>query len=183
MLARMRGRDATADGVFVTGVLTTGIYCLPSCPARPPNPENVVFFPTEGAASAAGLRPCKRCRPDQFYAGLDPARERFEAAYRVVLEDVAAVPTVGDFAGRVGVSVSTLHALAVRYAGRPPGELIRRSRIETATRLLEAGSPVAGVAFEVGYESLSAFYARFKAATGSTPAAYAAAAPSAGSTP
>ena len=60
MLARMRTRDRTADGLFLTGVVTTGTYCLPSCPARTPNPENAVFFATAAGAVAAGLRALQR---------------------------------------------------------------------------------------------------------------------------
>ena len=74
MLTRMQARDPAADGLFVTGVLTTGIYCLPSCPARTPKPENVAFFATPADAAAARLRPCRRCRPDEHERGLDPNR-------------------------------------------------------------------------------------------------------------
>ena len=57
-------RDQSADGAFWYGVGTTGIYCRPHCPSRPKR-ENVRFFETPAAAHAAGLRPCRRCRPDQ----------------------------------------------------------------------------------------------------------------------
>ncbi|HET6765421.1 MAG TPA: Ada metal-binding domain-containing protein, partial [Longimicrobiaceae bacterium] len=72
MLQRFYARDRTADGEFVTGVLTTGIYCLPSCAARKPLPENVRFFAAEDDARQAGLRACRRCRPDNFYREYDP---------------------------------------------------------------------------------------------------------------
>ena len=174
MLARMRAADPTADGLFVTGVVTTGIYCLPSCPARKPNPENVVFFGDGAGARAAGLRPCKRCHPDDYEAGIDRERERFASAQRALAADPASVRDVGAFADRVGVSPSTLHALAVRVTGRPPGELIHAARIEAAKRILAAGAETAtGTAFAVGYESVSAFYVRFRRATGTTPGAFA----------
>jgi AraC family transcriptional regulator of adaptative response/methylated-DNA-[protein]-cysteine methyltransferase len=57
-------RDGRADGRFWYGVMTTGIYCRPQCPSRRPKPDNTRFFNTPEAARAAGLRPCKRCRPD-----------------------------------------------------------------------------------------------------------------------
>src|SRR3954465_281560 len=60
----IQSRDARFDGVFFTAVTSTGIYCRPSCPARPPRAENVRFFPTAAAAQAAGFRACLRCRPD-----------------------------------------------------------------------------------------------------------------------
>ncbi len=62
----VKERDARFDGLFFTGVLTTGIYCKPSCSARLPKSENVKFFRTTAAAQEAGLRPCKRCKPDQL---------------------------------------------------------------------------------------------------------------------
>ncbi|HVS02188.1 MAG TPA: Ada metal-binding domain-containing protein, partial [Thermoanaerobaculia bacterium] len=66
MIERARARDAAWDGRFYTGVLSTGIFCLPSCPARPPREDNVRFFPSVDEARRAGLRPCLRCRPEDF---------------------------------------------------------------------------------------------------------------------
>src|SRR5579872_7103760 len=68
---RSHARQGRFDGRFIIGVMTTGIYCLPSCAARPPKPENVRLFTTEAAARAAGLRACKRCRPHLYYRGED----------------------------------------------------------------------------------------------------------------
>ena len=63
--AAVRARDASADGTFVYSVKTTGVYCRPSCGARPARPENVAFHDTPAAAERAGFRACKRCKPDQ----------------------------------------------------------------------------------------------------------------------
>src|SRR6202046_4340877 len=60
----VQSKDARFDGWFFTAVLTTGIYCRPSCPATPPKPQNMRFFPSAAAAQQAGLRACKRGRPD-----------------------------------------------------------------------------------------------------------------------
>ena len=65
-------------GRFLIGVLTTGIYCLPTCPARRPKPQNVRLFETTAEARAAGLRACKICRPDEFERGEDPELESVE---------------------------------------------------------------------------------------------------------
>ena len=51
------------DGQFFYSVRTTGVYCKPSCRARPPHPGNVLFHPSSQAAEASGFRPCKLCRP------------------------------------------------------------------------------------------------------------------------
>lgn len=174
MLARMRARDASADGHFLTGVTTTGIYCLPSCPARKPKAENVVFFASEGEAREAGLRACKRCRPDHFYAGTDPDCDRLLAALADLQRDPTAIPDVAALAARVGLGHSKLHTLARRCAGTTPAELIHAGRVHAAKRLLQLGKVGATeAAFAVGYESVSAFYARFKRATGMTPRAFA----------
>src|SRR4051794_17979550 len=58
-------RDKSADGSFYYAVATTGVYCRPSCAARPARRENVSFHPTCEAAEAAGFRACKRCRPNE----------------------------------------------------------------------------------------------------------------------
>src|SRR5260370_33284646 len=57
-------RDRTFEGVFVTGVRTTRIFCRPVCPVRPARSANVVFFGSAAAAERAGFRPCLRCRPE-----------------------------------------------------------------------------------------------------------------------
>src|SRR6201989_1512742 len=60
----VQSKDARFDGWFFTAVLTTGIYCRPSCPVVPPKPRNMRFYPSAAAAQEAGFRACKRCRPD-----------------------------------------------------------------------------------------------------------------------
>src|SRR5476651_1923243 len=84
--------DASYNGRFWFGVLTTGIYCLPSCKARKPYQRNVRFFARVEDARAAGLRACKKCYPDDFANGLDPVMEQIEA----LADEVRERP--GDFA-------------------------------------------------------------------------------------
>ncbi|MEM7585146.1 MAG: Ada metal-binding domain-containing protein [Acidobacteriota bacterium] len=173
-LERMNARDRAYDGRFITGVLTTGIYCLPSCPARKPKPQNVVFFATEAAALAAGLRACKRCRPDDFYAGRDRDFQRLASALAELEQDPESFPDVNALARHAGLKLSKLYSVARRSTGSTPSELIHARRIEVAKRLLSEGRVGATeAAYAVGYGSVSAFYARFRAATGSTPSAFA----------
>src|SRR3546814_17627242 len=76
-------RNRTSDGQFVGAVVTTGIYCKPSCPARRPKRENVLFFPDGAAARAAGYSACLRCKPDEVArarVAVDRARPRREGA-------------------------------------------------------------------------------------------------------
>lgn len=76
--------DRRYDGAFFYGVASTGIFCRPSCPSRPPRRDRVRFFPTADAALAAGFRPCKRCRPDltDFSPGQDVAAEAMALLHR-----------------------------------------------------------------------------------------------------
>src|SRR3546814_11528230 len=97
-------RDRALDGRFVTGVLTTGIYCRPSCAARHPLRENVRFFADGAAARATGLRPCNRCLPDAVarheravLAALGASQQRESASGRA---------GVGEYVSISGVAVS-----------------------------------------------------------------------------
>ncbi len=78
--AQMRARDAGADGQFVYAVKTTGVFCRPSCKARPARPENIVFYDTATEAARAGYRPCKRCQPLRDCTA-DTVRMQHIAAY------------------------------------------------------------------------------------------------------
>lgn len=173
MLDRMLASDPAYDGRFVVGVTTTGVYCLPSCRARKPKPDNVRFFPTVEQAREVGLRPCKRCRPDDFYRRHDPDLERIERAVAQVRESPADFADVAAMARLSALGTSKLHELARRHFHATPGQLLTRARIAKAQGLLLAnGSSVAGIAFEVGYEGLSSFNERFRRLAALPPADY-----------
>jgi AraC family transcriptional regulator of adaptative response / DNA-3-methyladenine glycosylase II len=170
MLERFLARDARCNGRFVTGVTTTGIYCLPSCSARKPRPENVVFFDGEDAAKRAGLRACRRCRPDRFYREHDPDRERLEAAVARLAADPSAFPDVAALAKACEVGVTKLVELARRHHHASPLELLARARVERACALLaDTRGSAAEIGFAVGFESLSAFHDNLRQRTGLAP--------------
>lgn len=163
MLDRARARDATWDGRFYTGVLTTGIYCLPSCPARDPKPENVRFFASTTEARDAGLRPCKRCRPDAFARDRDPDVDLVRSLVHQVRRDPGAVRSVAELCRRVDRGSSRLHELFRTHLHRSPGRFLSDCRIEAARRgLAESDDRVTDLAFSVGFESLSAFHDAFR---------------------
>src|SRR5688500_16857909 len=83
MIRAMLDRDVSYDGVYFTAVRTTRIFCRPTCPARKPNPDNVVFYATAADAMAAGFRPCHRCLPMQSSVTPDWVRELLQAAEAV----------------------------------------------------------------------------------------------------
>lgn len=173
MLDRVQHRDPAYDQRFLFGVLTTGIYCRPSCGARRPKPENVAFFENVAAARAAGLRPCKRCQPDAFHDGRDVDREVAEELYARVQEDPAAFHGVADLVRTSGVGSSKLGAICRRYYHHSPAEILAAARLDKARReILESTQPISNAAFDAGYESLSVFNDHFRRRLGLTPRAY-----------
>ena len=173
MIDRMLASDPAYNGRFLIGVLTTGIYCLPSCRARKPKPENVRFFDNPESALRAGLRPCKRCRPDDFYQRYDPDQEIVETLTERVRRDPAAFAGVEDLERVSGLGSSKLHELFRFHFHATPAQVLGRARVEAAQRLLlTTDRPVADVAFEVGYEGLSTFNENFRRLAAMTPAAY-----------
>jgi AraC family transcriptional regulator, regulatory protein of adaptative response / methylated-DNA-[protein]-cysteine methyltransferase len=147
-------KDRRFDGRFVTGVLSTGIYCRPSCPARAPLRENVRFFAGPSEAEAAGLRPCLRCRPE--------AQARDEAAMARALEtiELAEVPVpLAVLAAEAGYSPSHFQRLFKRAVGLSPAAYARARRMERASDALSGGASVTEAIYEAGYSAPSRFYA------------------------
>jgi AraC family transcriptional regulator of adaptative response / DNA-3-methyladenine glycosylase II len=182
MYARVLAGDAASNGRFFFGVTTTGIYCLPSCRARKPLRKNTRFFPTVEAARAGGLRPCRKCRPDDFASGADPVLESIEALVAEMRADPAAFPDVRAVARRSGFGPTRLFELFRLHYHATPADVLLRARLGAArARLRESGAGLAAIAAETGFESLSAFHDQFRRHAGLTPAAYRALAEASGS--
>lgn len=165
--------DPAWDGRFYFGVVTTGIYCRPSCRVRKPRLENVRFFRSPLEARAAGLRPCRRCHPDDFANGDEPDREEVLALVSEVRANPSRFPDVEAMVARSGYGATHLFEVFRRVLGATPASVLKASRIEHAKRLLrETRASVLDVALASGFQSASAFHRRFKAATGLTPAQY-----------
>ena len=162
-------RDRRADGRFVTGVLTTGIYCRPSCAARHPRRENVRFFADGAGARAAGLRACLRCSPDDV--------RRDEAA---VLSAIAAIRAaedgipLADLAAQSGYSPAHFQRVFTRATGLSPAAYARSLRLERAGEALSAGESVTDAIYAAGFSGPSRFYAASEGRMGMTPSAWAA---------
>jgi AraC family transcriptional regulator of adaptative response/methylated-DNA-[protein]-cysteine methyltransferase len=134
-------RDRSFDGRFVIGVLTTGIYCRPSCAARQPRRENVRFFADGGEARNAGLRACKRCRPDEV--------ARDEAAVLAAIDeikssanDLGGLPRLEELAQAVGYSPTHFQRVFTRATGLSPAAYARALREERAREALVSGGSV-----------------------------------------
>jgi len=172
-MARFLAGDKTANGAFLAGVLTTGIYCLPACPARKPLPGNVVFVDTPAEAKARGLRACKRCRPDEFYAGRHPDRQRLTALAEAVRRNPGAWAHASDIAAASPWGTTKCAALFRAHYGLTPAAFLTQARVQAATRLLRLPrQPVLEAGFAVGFDSASAFYRCFRQAVGCAPGEY-----------
>ncbi|WP_158591628.1 DNA-3-methyladenine glycosylase 2 family protein [Deinococcus cavernae] len=170
MLSRMLAADAAFDGRFITGVMSTGIYCLPSCRARKPKPENVVFYVGPPEARQAGLRPCRRCCPDAFYGGGGVQETQIEALHTLPVGELRDVPGLARVAG---VSVRSLHSLLLEQLGCSPADYLNRRRVRQAQEeLLSSDASAAQIAFGAGFQNLSTFGAQFRRLTGLSPSAF-----------
>ena len=166
-------KDPGNDGRFLVGVLTTGIYCLPSCTARQPKDENVRFFLDEVGARSVGLRACKRCRPDHFYRGYDPDRERHESLCINVREQPGEYAAVADMRGESGFGATKLNELFRRHYHTTPAGYLQRARVAGAARALASSNRrVLDVALDVGFESSSAFHDGFQLQFAMSPGSY-----------
>lgn len=152
----VRRRDSNADAWFVYAVTTTGVYCRPSCGARLPRPENTRYFVDAAAASQAGFRPCKRCRPDQART---PQAERIAAARKLIEADGATV-TLDELASRLGTSKYHLQRQFKQATGMTPRQYAAALRLARARRGLLDGAPVTEAMYAAGYGSSGRFYAQ-----------------------
>lgn len=167
-------RDPRFDGRLFVGVLSTGVYCRPSCPSRTPRPENCVFHRTAAACVAAGFRACRRCRPDAQPGTRDWDLDADLAgrALRLVESGVVDAEGVGGLAARLAVSPRHLHRVLVAQLGAGPAELARTHRAQVARQLIEdTDLPLADVAFAAGFRSVRQFNDVMRAHTGMPPSA------------
>ena len=170
---RAEARKGKFDGKFILGVMTTGIYCLPSCAARPPKPENVRLFTTEAEAKIAGLRACKRCRPDLYYKGEDENIALFDGLVARVASAPESFADASALAREAGVSLTKLGDLFRDHAHLAPVSWLRRMRVKrAAVELLSGRDKVAEIGFGAGFESESVFHRQFLHQMRMTPGAY-----------
>ena len=173
MYERVLAGDPAWNGRFFTGVLTTGIYCLPSCKARKPKLENVRFFPTCEAARTAGLRPCKKCHPDDFARGADPVLETVETLVAEIRANPNAFSDARAIVKRLGFGPTRTFELFRLHYHTTPADLLLRARLAATKRdLLASPRSLADIAYAAGFESLSVFHENFRRLNGLTPAAY-----------
>ncbi|HEY8591475.1 MAG TPA: methylated-DNA--[protein]-cysteine S-methyltransferase [Sphingomicrobium sp.] len=165
--AAFERRDRGWDGRVIGAVLTTGIYCKPSCPARRPKRENVRFFADAESARAAGFRACLRCKPDEV------GRDREAVARAVRIIEAAEEPSnLAELAAAVGYAPHHFQRLFKRDLGVSPAEYARGLRSRRAEQALDGSERVTDAVYDAGYQSPSGFYSDAKERLGMTPSAW-----------
>jgi AraC family transcriptional regulator, regulatory protein of adaptative response / DNA-3-methyladenine glycosylase II len=164
----LSARDTRFDGVFFTGVTTTGIYCRPVCSVKTPRESSCQFFGTAAAAEAAGFRPCLRCRPE-----LAPYALQQNLAHAVWQRIAAGALNDGDterLATEVGLSSRQLRRVLLQHFGVTPVELAQTQRLLFAKKLLqETRMTMADIAYSSGFGSVRRFNALFAERYGIAP--------------
>jgi AraC family transcriptional regulator of adaptative response / DNA-3-methyladenine glycosylase II len=168
-------RDPRFDGAFYTGVRTTRIYCRPTCPVKPAQSRNVMFFPTAAAAERAGFRPCLRCRPES--APGTPAWRGAAATVSRALRLIErgfldAEASVSDLADTLGMTTRHLRRLFRRHAGASPTAVATTRRVQRAKALVDGTTmSMSEIAFAAGFASIRRFNSAFRAVYRRSPTA------------
>ncbi len=163
-------RNRQSDGIFVYGVVTTGIYCRPVCSSRLPNRENARFFDTWQLAEEAGFRPCKRCEPRSLSAP-NTAVDAVAQACRIIGE-AEQEPSLNQLADAVGLSPYHFHRLFKKTVGVTPKQYAMEKRLNRVRSNLHQNSTVTEAIYDAGYESGSRFYETSTTSLGMKPSEY-----------
>ena len=161
-------RDAEADGTFYYAVITTGVYCRPSCAARRASRERVRFYRTRIDAERAGFRPCKRCRPTGA-----PLAERHASAVACacrLIEEAREMPRLDTLAAAVGMSSRHFHRVFRTITGSTPKAYASGLRAKRVRDQLARRMPVTEAIYAAGFNSNGRFYAKATRLLGMTPA-------------
>ncbi len=165
--AAVVARDPGADGAFFYSVRTTGVYCRPSCAARPARPENIAFHETAAEARRAGFRPCRRCRPDE--PSLAQQNAALVGKLCRWLETAEHVPSLEQLAQEAQLSRWHLHRLFRSVTGLTPKAYASAHRTQRLRAGLASSGSVTEAIYDAGYHSGSRFYENADQVLGMTP--------------
>jgi AraC family transcriptional regulator of adaptative response/methylated-DNA-[protein]-cysteine methyltransferase len=168
--AAIVARNPAADGQFFYSVKTTGVYCRPSCAARPARPENVQFHSSCEDAERAGFRPCKRCKPNQ-----PPLVEQHAAKVTEIcrlIEAAETAPALDELASKAGLSPYHFHRVFKAVTGLTPKAYAVAHRANRMRTELDRSGTVTAAIFDAGYNSNGRFYEKSDEVLGMTPSNY-----------
>jgi len=163
----VQSRDRAADGVFYYSVRTTGVYCRPSCGARPALRANVAFHDSCAQAESAGFRACLRCKPDQPPLSERQALLVAEACRLIDALDEA--PDLDAVARQVGMSRFHFQRVFKLHAGVTPKAYAAARRAARVRAALETEGSVTDAIYAAGFNSSARFYAGSAAMLGMAP--------------
>lgn len=163
-------RDSAADGVFWYGVVTTGVFCRPSCASRLARRENVRFYESCKEAEHAGFRPCKRCRPDQ--PGLIQQYATMVAETCRQIENAETPPGLDALALSAGMSRYHFHRIFKAVTGVTPKAYSAALRAKRVREKLSGSGTMTDAVFDAGFNSSGRFYAASNQLLGMTPARF-----------
>jgi AraC family transcriptional regulator, regulatory protein of adaptative response / methylated-DNA-[protein]-cysteine methyltransferase len=152
------------NGPFVYGVMTTGVYCRPSCGSRMPLRKNVRFYETAAEAERDGLRACRRCLPD--------GKDRVAEMCRFIEAHADRPPDLAELASRAGLSRFHVQRAFRAAMGVTPKEYAEAFRVRLLKRTLRDAGDVTEAVYEAGFGSSSRVYERADTRLGMTPAQY-----------
>jgi AraC family transcriptional regulator of adaptative response/methylated-DNA-[protein]-cysteine methyltransferase len=166
----LSARDSRAEGAFFYGVVTTGIFCRPTCASRLPRRENVLFFDTVAEAQAAGFRPCKRCNP----TGNDDADTRRNAVIQAckLMDEAEKQPTLEDLSNAVGLSPFYFQRVFKSIVGITPKQYSQQKRAERLRGSLQGSESITRSIYDAGFGSSSRFYTQAVETLGMKPSDY-----------
>jgi AraC family transcriptional regulator of adaptative response/methylated-DNA-[protein]-cysteine methyltransferase len=164
-------RDVSFDGKVIIAVKTTKIYCRPSCPAKSPKRENVVFFRFAELAREAGFRACKRCRPDDA-TPRDPQLDLVREICAHIQQRFDEAVTLQTLSERFHISSSHLQRVFKGYTGISPQEFVEACRMRQLKRALKDGVPITDAIYNAGFGSNSRVYEKAAPQIGMTPRQY-----------
>lgn len=167
----MLNKDGNFNGVFVYAVRSTGVYCKPSCAARLPRRDRVIFFTTGDEAEQAGFRACLRCRPN-VTSLLNPQVELVKTACRLIEAETDRPPALQALSARLNVSAAHLQRVFKTITGVTPRQYAAAQRLARCKTSLRAGQSVISAMYDAGYGSSSRLYEQAAAQLGMTPATY-----------
>src|SRR5579884_1692302 len=164
--AAVQKREKRADGAFYYAVLSTGVYCRPTCAARRAKRENVRFFPTCLEAEAAGFRACKRCRPNDASFLSERARAMEEACRKLAEQEK---PDLDAIAAGAGMSRFHFQRVFKDATGVTPHAYFAAKRRERIQRELANKKTVTQAIYDAGFQSNGRFYAKSSELLGMRP--------------
>ena len=163
-------RDGSKDGSFVFGVRSTGVYCKPSCPARHPHIEQVIFFAGPDEAESSRFRACKRCHPNDI--GISSRAEMVRRVCDYIKQNLGKKLTLVSLSREAGISPFHLQRVFKKQLGLSPRQYVEARRLEHVKQSLKLGETVTNAVYGAGFTSKGRLYEKTRTQFGMNPGSF-----------